>query len=328
LRTGLPGDVPPSPFEYERGVRYRRGRSAGVLGPGATDRTGRLGGRAGDVRPAYLAVPGQEVLTADGIGLKITIVAKYQVTDPERALNAVAGYRDAMYTQLQLALREIVGTAPVDAVLAGRMEMGKQLVAIVAPRAAEFGITIAEAEVKDVMFPGDLKKIFAQVVRAGGGACGAGAGPRRVGRAAQPGQRGGPGRAAAVTAAAAPAADGRAGDWQYRGAGHEWHSTDRSAAAGGGSETGAARCRRRGDLTDVPQHQETPAARARPDRCGAARRGPPGCPQDLRLPRAVPRELRGVRHGGVDIAAAGRRLFDGLHAASRATPPPDSRGPA
>jgi regulator of protease activity HflC (stomatin/prohibitin superfamily) len=154
-------------FEYERGVRYRRGRSAGVLGPGVhwiapvVSAVVRV-----DVRPAYLAVPGQEVLTADGIGLKITIVAKYQVTDPERALNAVAGYRDALYTQLQLALREIVGAAQVDAVLAGRMEMGKQLVAIVAPRAAEFGITIAEAEVKDVMFPGDLKKIFAQVVRA------------------------------------------------------------------------------------------------------------------------------------------------------------------
>lgn len=154
-------------FEYERGVRYRRGRAAGILGPGvhwilpSVSVIVRV-----DVRPAFLAVPGQEVLTADGIGLKITIVAKYQVTDPERAVNAVAGYRDALYTQLQLALREIVGAAPVDAVLASRLELGKQLLAIVAPRAAEYGLTVVEAEVKDVMFPGDLKKIFAQVVRA------------------------------------------------------------------------------------------------------------------------------------------------------------------
>ena len=109
-------------FEYERGVRYRHGKAAGVLDPGVhwilpwVSSVVRV-----DVRPAFLAVPGQEVLTADGVGLKITLVAKYQVTDPQRALNAVAAYRDALYTQLQLALREIVGAAPVDAVLASRL---------------------------------------------------------------------------------------------------------------------------------------------------------------------------------------------------------------
>jgi regulator of protease activity HflC (stomatin/prohibitin superfamily) len=154
-------------FEYERGVRYRHGKAAGVLDPGVhwilpwVSSVVRV-----DVRPAFLAVPGQEVLTADGVGLKITLVAKYQVTDPQRALNAVAAYRDALYTQLQLALREIVGAAPVDAVLASRLDIGKQLLAIAAPRVAEFGVTVSEADVKDVMFPGDLKKIFAQVVRA------------------------------------------------------------------------------------------------------------------------------------------------------------------
>lgn len=154
-------------FEYERAVRYRRGRSAGTLGPGVHWILPFLTSIVRvDVRPTFLAVPGQEVLTADGIGLKITVVAKYQVTDPERALNAVAAYRDALYTELQLALRSVVGSASVDAVLAGRLEIGKQLLAIVAPRAAECGIAVFESEVKDVMFPGDLKKIFAQVVRA------------------------------------------------------------------------------------------------------------------------------------------------------------------
>ena len=34
------------------------------------------------------------------------------------------------------------------------------------PAAAELGVTLHSAEVKDVMFPGDLKRIFAEVVRA------------------------------------------------------------------------------------------------------------------------------------------------------------------
>jgi regulator of protease activity HflC (stomatin/prohibitin superfamily) len=154
-------------FEFERGVRYRNGRVAGTLEPGVhwiapffTTVT-RV-----DVRPAFVAVPGQEVLTADGVGLKLTVVAKYQVADAERAVNAVASFRDALYTQLQLALREIVGASPVDTVLAARLEIGKQLAGIVAPKATEYGVTLLDAEVKDVMFPGDLKKIFAQVVKA------------------------------------------------------------------------------------------------------------------------------------------------------------------
>ena len=114
----------------------------------------------------FLAVPGQEVLTADGVGLKLTVVAKCQVVDPERALNSVAAYRDALYTQVQLTLREIVSATPVDSILASRLDLGKQLLSLAAPKVAEFGVNLLELEVKDVMFPGDLKKVFTQVVRA------------------------------------------------------------------------------------------------------------------------------------------------------------------
>jgi regulator of protease activity HflC (stomatin/prohibitin superfamily) len=153
-------------FEYERGVRYRNGRTVAALGPGAHWVLSSSTVTRVDVRPTFVAVPGQEVLTNDGIGVKLSIVAKYQVADPERALNSVASYQDALYTVLQLALREIVSAATVDAVLAARLEIGKQLQAIAAPRVAEFGLTLLAAEVKDLMFPGDLKKVFGQVVKA------------------------------------------------------------------------------------------------------------------------------------------------------------------
>lgn len=153
-------------LEYERGVLYRNGVAVETLGPGvhwtrASSTVTRL-----DVRPTFVAVPGQEVITADGVGVKVSIVAKYQVAEPARILSSVANYRDALYTVLQLALREIVAGGSVDAVLATRLDIGKQLMAIAAPKVAEYGLTLLEAEVKDVMFPGDLKKIFGQVVKA------------------------------------------------------------------------------------------------------------------------------------------------------------------
>jgi regulator of protease activity HflC (stomatin/prohibitin superfamily) len=154
-------------FEYERGLRYRRGRFSGVLPPGAYwvwprwTTIVRI-----DVRPVYIVVPGQEVVTADGIGLKVSVSAKYQVADPERAINAVASYQTALYTQLQLALREIVAGSPVDYLLEQRADVNRRLHERCTTAAQEFGITLLEAAVKDVMFPGELKKVFAQVVKA------------------------------------------------------------------------------------------------------------------------------------------------------------------
>ena len=153
-------------LEYEKGVRYVDGATVETLGPGvhwvrSSSKVMRV-----DMRPTFVPVPGQEVITADGVGVKLSLVAKYQVAEPARALSSVASYQDALYTVLQLALREVIAAGPVDAVLATRLDIGKQLVAIAGPKVAEYGLTLLEADVKDVMFPGDLKKIFAQVVKA------------------------------------------------------------------------------------------------------------------------------------------------------------------
>ncbi|HKE90806.1 MAG TPA: slipin family protein [Gemmatimonadales bacterium] len=153
-------------LEYERGVRYKDGAAVETLGPGVHWMRSSSTVVRVDVRPTFVPVPGQEVVTADGVGVKLSLIAKYQVAEPAQALRSVASYRDALYTELQLALREIVAAGPVDAILAARLEIGKQLLGIAGPRVTTYGLTLLESEVKDVMFPGDLKKIFSQVVRA------------------------------------------------------------------------------------------------------------------------------------------------------------------
>jgi regulator of protease activity HflC (stomatin/prohibitin superfamily) len=153
-------------LEYERGVRYKDGAAVETMAPGVhwilpSSTVTRV-----DMRPTFVPVPGQEVVTADGVGVKLSLIAKFQITEPVRALNSVASYREALYTVVQLALREVVAAGPVDAILATRLEIGKQLVGIAGPKVVEYGLTLLEAEVKDVMFPGDLKRIFSQVVKA------------------------------------------------------------------------------------------------------------------------------------------------------------------
>jgi regulator of protease activity HflC (stomatin/prohibitin superfamily) len=154
-------------FEYERGLKFTRGRFKGVLGPGMywhlslLTRIQKL-----DVRPSRLAVSGQEVLSADGVAIKASVVAAFQVTDPERAVLGCDNYQMAIHTELQLALRAIASSMPIEELLRSRADIPVRLKEIAAPSLRTIGIELQDASLRDLTFPGDLKKIFTQVVKA------------------------------------------------------------------------------------------------------------------------------------------------------------------
>jgi regulator of protease activity HflC (stomatin/prohibitin superfamily) len=154
-------------FEYERGLRYDRGAFTSVLEPGqywyAPFHTTI---QKVDVRPHFVSITGQEVLSADGVSLKVSIAANFEIVDANVAVNRVISYQEALYLELQLALREIVGAADIDTVLSGRSELSKNLMEIAAPKAVDLGLNLISVNIKDIMFPGKLKEIFAQVVSA------------------------------------------------------------------------------------------------------------------------------------------------------------------
>lgn len=154
-------------MEYERGLKYSRGSFVATLDPGqhwymplftTIEKV--------DVRPRFASVSGQELLTADGVTLKVSVAANYEITDPGKAVNEVQSYEDALYLELQLALRGIIGGADIEKVLAGRDELSGRLTDAVAGKAEALGLRLVEASLKDIMFPGKLKEIFAQVVNA------------------------------------------------------------------------------------------------------------------------------------------------------------------
>lgn len=154
-------------YEFERGLRYAGGRFSGVLEPGIYWSFKPLSEvRKVDIRPVFAPVAGQEVLSSDGVALKVSLAAKYEVVDPAVAVNSIENFRDALHVELQLALRQIIGGTPIDDLLAKRQEIGGRLQEIVAAKAQSFGVKLLVVEIRDIMFPGELKKIFTQVVRA------------------------------------------------------------------------------------------------------------------------------------------------------------------
>ncbi len=118
------------------------------------------------MRPARVAITGQEVLSADGVAVKASILATYQVKEAERAVLGSENYGTAIHTELQLALRSIASSLPIEDLLRRRPEMAAQLKELASPALRAIGIDLQDAALRDLTFPGELKKIFTQVVKA------------------------------------------------------------------------------------------------------------------------------------------------------------------
>jgi regulator of protease activity HflC (stomatin/prohibitin superfamily) len=111
-------------------------------------------------------VAGQEVLTADGIAVKLSLVAQFRIADPALAVNAQMSYESALHTELQLAIRRLVSAEPLDALLEKRPQLGTLLTEQVRDAATTFGLELVHADVRDLTLPGELKKLFTQVTKA------------------------------------------------------------------------------------------------------------------------------------------------------------------
>jgi regulator of protease activity HflC (stomatin/prohibitin superfamily) len=118
------------------------------------------------MRKASLLVAGQEVLTADNIGLKLSVLVTYQIADPVKAAHETQSWHGDLYNAARLALRVVVSGVAVEALLTQRLDIGGQLLSRVQLEAAKVGINVLAVEVKDVMFPADLKRAFAEVLKA------------------------------------------------------------------------------------------------------------------------------------------------------------------
>src|SRR6185503_20341547 len=58
-----------------------------------------------DLRERSLTIKGQEILTADKVALRITLLVYFTVRDAAAALHNVASYEERIYEDVQLAAR-------------------------------------------------------------------------------------------------------------------------------------------------------------------------------------------------------------------------------
>ncbi|MFH1264340.1 MAG: slipin family protein [Planctomycetota bacterium] len=117
-----------------------------------------------DVRERDLTIKGQEILTADKVAIRVSILVQFRVTDPKAALHTVENYEDRLYSDVQLAARRALASMMLEEILTNRNRLSEEILADVKEAAAGYGVAIRRADVKDLVFPGTLQEIMNRVL--------------------------------------------------------------------------------------------------------------------------------------------------------------------
>lgn len=156
------------------GLLYEDGAFKSVLSPGKVRlKRGIFGGMFDkvsrtvtlvDMRERSLTLKGQEILTADKVAIRVSLLVYFRITDAPAAVHNVASYEERIYEDVQLAARRFLASRALEAILSDRNEISDAVRDDVKGTAARYGVEILRADVKDLVFPGNLREIMNQVL--------------------------------------------------------------------------------------------------------------------------------------------------------------------
>lgn len=119
-----------------------------------------------DMRERDLTIKGQEILTSDKVAIRVSIVVRYRVVDPQTAVHAVDNYEDRIYTDVQLAARRSLASMTLEDIMTNRNKLSEDILEDVKETAEGYGVEIGRADVKDLIFPGNLQFVMNRVLEA------------------------------------------------------------------------------------------------------------------------------------------------------------------
>ena len=118
------------------------------------------------MRERDLTIKGQEILTSDKVAVRVSILTQFRVVDPVAAKEKVETYEDRLYSDVQLAARRSLASMTLEAILTNRNQLSEDILAELQSVAGGYGVTILRADVKDIVFPGNLQDIMNRVLAA------------------------------------------------------------------------------------------------------------------------------------------------------------------
>ena len=167
--AGLAGVLQVQVPEYGAGILWVDGKVERLLGAGSYafwKFNRNVSVESVDLRLQTLEVTGQEILTRDMVSLRLNLSASWRYTDVLKAFTQLAKPAEHLYRELQFGLRAAVGTRTLDELLENKTVIDEVVTAHVVSKLAAYGVALDGVGVKDIVLPGEMKTILAQVVEA------------------------------------------------------------------------------------------------------------------------------------------------------------------
>jgi len=153
--------------EYERGVIFFLGRFQTVKGPGliilfpGIQKMTKV-----DLRVIVMDVPTQDVISRDNVSVKVNAVIYFRIVDPEKAIIRVQNVFEATSQLSQTTLRSVLGQHELDDMLAEREKLNTDIQALLDTRTDNWGIKVANVEIKHVDIDESMIRAIAQQAEA------------------------------------------------------------------------------------------------------------------------------------------------------------------
>jgi regulator of protease activity HflC (stomatin/prohibitin superfamily) len=153
--------------QYERGVVLTMGKFTGIRNPGWSiivpvfQRMIKV-----DLRVKAVDVPDQKVITKDNVSASINAVIYYKVSDAARAVLEVENFFFAVSQLAQTTMRNVVGGAELDEILAERDKLSERIQQIIDAETDQWGIKVENVELKDFFLPEEMERTIAKQAEA------------------------------------------------------------------------------------------------------------------------------------------------------------------
>lgn len=149
--------------QWEKALVFRLGKFQSVKGPGVFSIIPLVDSvRLVDTRILTLDIPRQEAITKDNVPVSLDGVIFLRVSSPADAVIRVQNYQHAIRQYAQTALRDVVGAATLDEILADREALGHRIEHMVESEVAGWGLEVAGIRIQDIILPEDLKRVMAR----------------------------------------------------------------------------------------------------------------------------------------------------------------------
>ncbi len=151
LLYGIFGKMLPLPqrrsvLAFQQGVILRGSKVRRLVGPGAYWVSPHHTLAVCDMRLRPFQVHGQELMTADGMGLRVSLGGEYRVDDSARFLSESSDAFGTVYLEVRQALRAAVAESDTASLLNGRALLAERVKELVIPRAAALGVELTHLE--------------------------------------------------------------------------------------------------------------------------------------------------------------------------------------